>query len=127
MKDKEWDKYSKLLEKMQKDCSVWLLVDEKTGRKAGEVIMRFTPNPYGRFGRGGIRLCTCDGTAKTFIANATAGGCGYSKTRHMMEVMLRELADPIKEYWGVDVEKFDTYNYYGNVFESMGLIMYEVI
>lgn len=126
----EWQKYVELSEKVASSCCVWVIYDPQTQRKAGEVIMRFTPNPYGRFGRGGMVIYVRDDTnhpnviTHTLCTTTTAGGCGYNKVRHMMEVMLRNLTPEIEQWWPKGVlDGIDCFNYYEDAFEKLGFIL----
>lgn len=129
----EWEKYRDLYYRLQKDCRAWDIVEVMTGRSVGSIIMRFTPNHYGQFGRGGLRLYVYadpnNTSVKTeaLIATATAGGCGYDKVRHMIDAMLHQLKDPIKKHWDVDISDGDISNNYEDIFRLMGLTLYEVI
>ena len=94
MAKSEWDRYIEIYEKAQKTCRAWAIVELSTGKQVGKIIMRFTPNPYGRFGRGGMILDRRDSSngreivTERLVATAKAGGCGYDKPRHMIETML---------------------------------------
>lgn len=125
-------KYMDLYERLRKGCRAWVLIDNATGKKVGDIIMRFTPNAYGQFGRGGMTIERYDNpdypniATDRLVATATAGGCGYDKVRQMIEAMLSQLKDPITKYWG-NVFVGDIYNFYEEVFKNMGLTLYVVI